>query len=429
MRRLLSMLLLLVLTILPQACQRDEATGPQPAALSAQAMGVFASRIAFTSTRDGGLGDIYVMNADGSAPTRLTDAPRSNTQPSWSPDGRQIAFTGRRRPPIGVDNFYDIFVMNADGSGQTQLTHNGIPDVGNANPTWSPDGQRIAFTHTAHEIYVVNADGSGEMRLTQTAELQRDPDWSPDGRQIAFEGFAGNASQVYVMNADGSAPRQLTNTSGGNREPTWSPHGRQIAFTSDRDGNTEIYVMNADGSSQNRVTDNPATDASPTWSPDGRQIAFTSNRDGNFEIYVMNTDGSSQTRLTNDPAADVEPAWSPKVPSRAPAQLVFTTQPPATVSVDVAISPAVQVTVTDASGDPVPGGAVRLAIGTSPSANATLSGTTIARIVNGVATFTDVRIDRVGQGYTLLAEAGPVSATSAAFAVVGPGTPLPSPSR
>src|SRR5439155_881299 len=84
----------------------------------------------------------------------------------------------------------------------------------------------------------------------------------------------------------------------------------------------------------------------------------------------------------------------------------FTKQPPATVSVNAAISPAVQVTVTDASGDPVPGGAVRLAIGTSPSADATLSGTTVARIVNGVATFTDVRIDQVGQGYRLLAEAG-----------------------
>jgi len=85
--------------------------------------------------------------------------------------------------------------------------------------------------------------------------------------------------------------------------------------------------------------------------------------------------------------------------------------------------------VTDASGDPVPGGAVRLAIGTSPSADAILSGTTVARIVKGVATFTDVRIDRVGQGYTLLAEAGPVSGTSAAFAVVEPGTQLASPSR
>ena len=76
--------------------------------------------------------------------------------------------------------------------------------------------------------------------------------------------------------------------------------------------------------------------------------------------------------------------------------------------------------MTDASGDPVPGGAVRLAIGTRPSADATLSGTTVARIVNGVATFTDVRIDQVGQGYRLLAEAGPASATSVAFAVVGP---------
>ncbi|PYP45553.1 MAG: hypothetical protein DMD42_05405 [Gemmatimonadetes bacterium] len=410
-------------------------TAPRPAALSAQAMGVSTSRIAFTSSRSGARGDIYVMNPDGSGAVRLTDSPFLDGQASWSPDGRRIAFMSER-DAIGVEEPQNIYGMNADGSAQTRLTFCSNDFCSLSNPSWSPDGRQIAFEQFPGFIWVMNADGSAATRLTDGSTLERDPSWSPDGRQIAFTGVDGDR-EIYVMNADGSAPRKLTNNSFRDAAPSWSPDGSKIAFESDRDGNTEIYVMNADGSSQTRLTNNPASDTWPTWSPDGRQIAFASDRDGsspfeNFEIYVMNADGSAQTRLTNNPGFDGEPAWSPAEVSnrsRAPAHLAFTNQPPATVSVNAAISPAVQVTVTDARGDPVPGGAVRLAIGISPSADATLSGTTVARIVNGVATFTDVRIDRVGQGYTLLAEAGPVSGTSAAFAVVDPGTQLASPSR
>src|SRR3989442_10261942 len=435
MRRTLSGPLLLLSLAVQQACLRDEVTAPRPAALNAQAMGVSTSRIAFTSSRSGARGDIYVMNPDGSGAVRLTDSPFLDGQASWSPDGRRIAFMSER-DAIGVEEPQNIYGMNADGSAQTRLTFCSNDFCSLSNPSWSPDGRQIAFEQFPGFIWVMNADGSAATRLTDGSTLERDPSWSPDGREIAFTGVDGDR-EIYVMNADGSAPRKLTNNSFRDAAPSWSPDGSKIAFESDRDGNTEIYVMNADGSSQTRLTNNPASDTWPTWSPDGRQIAFASDRDGsspfeNFEIYVMNADGSAQTRLTNNPGFDGEPAWSPAEVSnrsRAPAHLAFTNQPPATVSGNAAISPAVQVTVTDARGEPVPGGAVRLAIGISPSADATLSGTTVARIVNGVATFTDVRIDRVGQGYTLLAEAGPVSGTSAAFAVVDPGTPLASPSR
>src|SRR5436305_4195306 len=111
-------------------------------------------------------------------------------------------------------------------------------------------------------------------------------------------------------------------------------------------------------------------------------------------------------------------------PGKPPAHVTFTTQPPPAVWANAVMSPAVQVTVTDASGAPVRGGAARLAIGTSPSPGATLSGTKVARIVDGVATFADLGIDQVGRGYTLVAAAGRVSEASAAFAIVEPATHL-----
>jgi len=413
MRPALSVFLLLVSVTIPQSCQRDAATAPQSFAPSANLEGLFKASIAFTSNRDGTSG-IYVMAPDGSAVTRLI----TGTEPSWSPDGSRIAFVGF------ADGNQEIFVMNADGSAPTRLTTN---PAGDLSPSWSPDGRQIAFMSTRDgnaEIYVMNADGSVPSRLTTNSAHDLEPSWSPDGRRIAFTSLRDGNSEIYVMGTDGSAQTRLTNNTSFDGQPSWSPDGRQIAFSSNRDGSDDLYVMNGDGSGQTPLTNSLAVDQEPSWSPDGRQIAFRSSRDGNDEVYVMNADGSGLTRLTNNPAFDGEPSWSPKAPGRAPAHLAFTSQPPAGVWANAAISPALQVTVTDESGDLVAGGNVRLAIGTSPTAGATLSGTTNAQVANGVATFSDVRIDQLGRGYTLVAQAGNVSGSSTAFAVVEPATHL-----
>ena len=211
---------------------------------------------------------------------------------------------------------FEIYVMNADGSGQTRLTD----DPGfDGSPSWSPDGSRIAFQSFRDgdgipnpEIYVMNADGSGQTRLTDNPGFDGSPSWSPDGGLIAFQSERDKNPDIYVMNADGSGQIRLTDDPEADWSPSWSPDGSRIAFESDRDGNFEIYVMNADGSGQTRLTDDPAYDGSPSWSPDGQRIAFDSVRDENSEIYVMNADGSGQTRLTDNPATDGSPSWSPQ---------------------------------------------------------------------------------------------------------------------
>src|SRR5437588_5350314 len=372
MRRLLPVCLLLVMAV-PQACHRDEVTAPRASAAAGGA-DPSTSRIAFVSTRDGNR-EIYVMASDGSAQTRLTNVPEWDYQPSWSADGSRIVFVSQR------GHCDCLYVMAPDGSAVTTLTHHDSW-WGDQRPTWSPDGQAIVFTRFLADnvdVYRVAADGSGETALTHTSFHR------------------------------------------GAEEPRWSPDGRHIAFTSDRDGNVEIYTMNADGSAQMRLTTASGADEEPSWSPDGTRIAFTSHRDGNAQIYVMNADGSGQSRLTSDAAEDTDPTWSPVDyhPGHSPAHVGFIVQPAAVVNANAAISPAIQVTVTDASWGAVSGGVVQIAIGTSPAPGATLSGTTKAKLVDGVATFNDLRIDQPGRGYTLVARAGPASGTSSGFAVAG----------
>ena len=259
-------------------------------------------QIAFMSNRAGNY-EIYVMNANGSGQTRLTNNKHWDWQPAWSPNRARIAFASN------PDGCLDIYVMNANGSNQVNLTKN--PGIDDYDPTWSPDGSRIAFTSSRgnHQIYVMNADGSDQKNLTELG-VNVNPAWSPDGRYIAFQSGRDGGWDIYVMNADGSGQKNLTNNKCWNKNPAWSPNSKRIAFQSERDDNLDIYVMNADGSGQTRLTNNSKEDRYPSWSPDGSRIAFYSDRDDNWEIYVMNADGSCQTRLTNNTTSeDCHPAW------------------------------------------------------------------------------------------------------------------------
>lgn len=285
-------------------------------------------RIAFASNRTTGEGvdnptgdfEIFTMNPDGTRLIQLTNNTDFDFAPDWSSNGRKIAFESDR------DNFSEIFVMRADGKKQTRITTN--PDFSfDRSPTFSPDGERIAFEsnrvvgegvdnpESDVEIFVQNLDGTGLEQLTHndTREFDRQPDFSPDGEKISFVSNRDQQSSVFTMNADGTGERRRSRSPATVFEsPGWSPNGEGIVFMSNQDGPDEIHKMRRDGSAQKRLTDNGAPrDAGPVFSPDGRRMAFDTNRDGNGEIYKMRPDGTRQRNLTKDPAADFAPDWQP----------------------------------------------------------------------------------------------------------------------
>jgi len=233
-------------------------------------------KIAFASDRAAGNFDIYVMNKDASGLIRITTHPGFDVEPAWSPDGSRLAFESER------DGSIEIFLVNADGSGLTQLTDDtgGLTDA--SIPTWSPDGSRLAFIGfsritTQDNVYSIAVDGTGLLQLTGPAPTCTQtgrpswtdwaPDWSPDGTRIVFmRGFDCDTEGVRLltMNADGNFPVDITPDGLDQPSiwPTWSPDGTKIVAGGD-DG---FWVMDVDGlNAAQQLVGSAVLD--PDWGP------------------------------------------------------------------------------------------------------------------------------------------------------------------
>ncbi len=262
--------------------------------------------IVFHSNRNGEY-QVYVMDANGDNVRRLTNFAAPNSEPTWAPDGTKVAFTSGKDD---INNF-TLYMINADGTEPTRLLEEGHGD--NWYPSWSPLGDKVAFQSNfggSFGIYVVEI-GTGQMtKLSNNGATDSMPAWSPDGKEIVFVSDQDGDVEIYTMNADGSERTRLTNSPGGDVHPAWSPDGTKIAFISTRDGDGDIYVMNADGSDPIRLTtSSTSSEWNPTWAAHGTKILFSASYENDWEIYLMNVDGSDMIRLTYESGEDRRPMW------------------------------------------------------------------------------------------------------------------------
>jgi uncharacterized repeat protein (TIGR01451 family) len=246
-------------------------------------------------------GDIWTMNPDGTGQVNLTNSPEDEGWPAWSADANRIAFIRDR----------DVWTMLADGSGQTDL--NVVGCCSPYSPSWSPDGQKIAFAIDAHcqdpgGIYVANSDGTDVTLIACVGPFidsgYSHTAWSPDGETVAFAGSSVDLD-IYRVAATGGLPTNLTNSENNiDFNPNWSPDGTKIAWDRNPFESDAIWTMNPDGTGQDELR---PTGEDPAYSPDGSKIAFVDLVSAVETIHVMSSDGSGAIPIT----AGTQPDWQP----------------------------------------------------------------------------------------------------------------------
>ena len=249
-------------------------------------------RLAYTKW-DGSKHAIWVANLDGSGQQFLLDYAAG---PSWSPDGRSIAFYGEEgidTQPNVETGTNGIWRMGPNGENPTQLLADGTA----RSVVWSPN-QRLLAVDAARggadrRIYFIDSGG-----VSRPFELLGEhPSWSPDGGMLVAKACRPECG-LWIANWDNTNPRRLTDE-GTDGLPAWSPLGDKIAFSRNVGRNVDIYLIDPDGANLTRLTTAPGNDSVPAWTPDGRQLVFRTTRNGRWQIYLMQADGSDQ-RLSID---------------------------------------------------------------------------------------------------------------------------------
>jgi Tol biopolymer transport system component len=239
-----------------------------------------------------------------------------HVSPQISPDGRRIVYLSER-------NFFfvDLYIADAEsGRVDRRLIRSSFdPNFEtlrfvNSTGSWSADGQRFAIAAKSGDqdnlviLDVLRDRVVGRYRLGLNAILN--PTWAPDGARLAFTGSEGGISDLYVVDSDGQNLRRLTNDRYADLTPSWSPDGRTIAFTTDRGpgtdfdvlrfGNLRIALYHVDTDSIEVLPEmEVGKNVNPVWAPDGRSLAFVSDRGGIDDLYLYDLGTRHAYQLTH----------------------------------------------------------------------------------------------------------------------------------
>lgn len=277
--------------------------------------GAFDTRIAYvTVTGEGKENKTYrlaVADADGYNEQIILSSPQPIMSPSWSPDGRRLAYVSfsRGRPEIYIQN---IFTRKT----QRVASYKGL----NNAPVWSPDGKRLALTLSKDgnpEIYILEISSRTLHRVTRNYAIDTEPAWMPDGSALVFTSDRGGSPQLYMISvnrrgASGRAQR-LTYEGNYNARASISPDAKFIAMVHRKDGGFRIAVLELDTDYFNILTD-ARLDESPSFSPNGSMIIYATEARYRGVLAAVSVDGRSHQRFSLNRGDVREPAWSPFKP-------------------------------------------------------------------------------------------------------------------
>jgi len=242
--------------------------------------------------------ETWTMGSDGSDQRRANTDIKSLLVGRWSPDGKRVIFTKE-----GISG--TAYLADADGGHEVALPF--LP----GNLDWSPDSSQFVYQASidgSHQLVLYTIATGKSLTLTSSS-CNADPSFSPDGTRIAFTSWRDGNAEIYVMNADGSHVRRITNHPSFDNYPVFSPDGTQLAFQSNReDEHVQIYLQDLDDDRPPiRLSKSTSlTGLAPKcWSPDGTRMLVYTNRSGKDQIAVLSVEPFPARLLLSDPSADL----------------------------------------------------------------------------------------------------------------------------
>ena len=271
--------------------------------------GAFWTRVAYVTASGVGKGARYalmVADADGWNPQTVVRSNEPRLSPSWSPDGRKLAYVSFERGNSS------IFVQDiSTGARELVASYKGI----NGAPAFSPDGGRLALTLSRSgnpEIYVMNLGSKALTQVTNQMGIDTEPTWSADGGTLYFTSDRGGRPQIYSASAGGGGATRVTFQGSYNATPSVSYDGKKIAVAQGSGNTYRIAMLDRSLGSPRWSTLSPGSlDESPSFAPNASMLMYAAREGGRGVLYSVSADARVRQRLVLANGDVREPAWGP----------------------------------------------------------------------------------------------------------------------